>query len=173
MDDCWCIIRHLPPPRQQGLRITSRYTDPAEAFNDCLNSVHPQVKFTRESEEDYKIAFLDVQLTRLPNGILTTQIFRKPSNTNVILKPQSCNDPRIFTASFKGELCHASRLCTSPSQTKKEDGFILDVYEDNGHNQESLQTIADTYIPPTPGSKNKNTVNSTNTQHQTPGPSHI
>ena len=47
-----------------------------------------------EEEEDNAIAFLDVFVTRQNDGTFTTKIYRKPSNTNIGLKPQSCQDPK-------------------------------------------------------------------------------
>ena len=47
MDNCWGYItsrQYLGP----GLRSNDTLTDPAEAFNQCLNSVHPRIKFTHE-----------------------------------------------------------------------------------------------------------------------------
>ena len=148
MDDCWCVIHTPPAPRRPGLRSSDPpRSDPAVEFNNCLNSVHERVQFTRE-EEDKLIAFLDVHVTRESDGSLSTKIFRKPSNTNIGLKPQSCQDPKIVEASFKGELCRCYRLCTSLEQTQKEIQFTLDLYEDNGHNREKVKKIADGYSPP-------------------------
>ena len=146
MDDCWTAIQ-TNPPRRPGLRSTANYTDPAESFNDILNSVHPRVKFTREAEVDDSIAFLDVHLTRDNEGKLSTKIYRKPTNTNIIIKPHSCHNPAIHAATFKGEICRATRLCTSPTQTKKEIDFALNVYEDNGHDRKKLEQIAASYTP--------------------------
>jgi hypothetical protein len=95
MDDCWCGIK-CQPPRRLALRSSINYIDPTEAFNNCLNEVHNRVKFTREAEEDGKIAFLDVLITRKDNGSMTTQIYRKPSNTNVIICPNSCHDSKFM-----------------------------------------------------------------------------
>jgi hypothetical protein len=132
MDDCWCVLRYQPAPRCPGLRSgASCQTDPAEDFNQCLNDVHGRVKFTQEDEVDGQSAFFDVKLTRLDNGVITC-IHRKPSNTNIIIKPQSCQNPSI-AISFKRELCRAHRFCTSPTQAKKEVTFTLDVFDDNGH----------------------------------------
>jgi hypothetical protein len=153
------MIKHQPPPRRPGLLTqtgsgqqirssTAHCLDPAADFNDCLNAVHNRVKFTREEEVDGAIAFLDVHLTRLPNGKITTCIYRKPSNTNIITGPTSCQEPTISISTFKSELCRAHRLCTSPTQTKKEIRFTLDVFEDNGHNRHKLSTIAEGYTPP-------------------------
>ena len=171
MDDCWSTI--LQPPHRPGLRSNTTPRDPVAEFNDCLNAVHERVQFTREEEEENAIAFLDVHITRLEDGRLTTKIYRKPSNTNIGLKPQSCQDPKTATASFKGELCRCYRLCSSPEQTKKELEFVLDLYEDNGHNRAKLKHIADMYTPPTmnnnnSSNNNNNSKTKTKTRPKTP-----
>ena len=131
MDDCWCVLEFPPPPRRHGLRSNNQRVDPAAAFNDCLNEVHPRVQFTREEEEDKSIAFLDVYLTRQDNGKISTRVYRKSSNTNITIKPQSCQNPLTVIATFKGELCRAHKLCSTAEQTQKEIDFLLDLYEDN------------------------------------------
>ena len=109
-------------------------------------------------EENQSIAFLDVYITRLDDGSLSTRVFRKPSNTNIGLKAQSCQDPQTAVANFKGEMCRASRLCSSPSQVKKEVEFTLDLFEDNGHNRQKFESIAKSYRP-SAQKKNKQTNN--------------
>ena len=42
------------------------------------------------------------------------QPYCKPSNTNLINKPQSCQPPETSTATCKGELCRAYRISSSP-----------------------------------------------------------
>ena len=154
MDNCWCLIKTPPAPRRPGLRSSdATRQNPAEDFNQCLNAVHSRVQFTREEEENDSIAFLDVYVTRHGDGTLSTGIYRKPSNTNIGLKPQSCQDPKTVVASFKGELCRCFRLCTSLEQTKKEIQLTLDLYEDNGHDRRKLQRIADEFEPPTTSKK--------------------
>ena len=90
MDDCFCTV--ADPPLRPGLRSRSTpRRNPAEEFNDCLNSVHPRVQFTREEEEDKSIAFLDALVTRHDDGSLTIQVLRNISiNTNISIKPHSC-----------------------------------------------------------------------------------
>ena len=156
MDEIWCVIKAPHIPRRSGLRSNNQpRNNPADDFRGCLNAVHPRVQFTMEEEEENSIAFLDAHVTRHEDGKLTTKIYRKPSNTNIGIKPQSCQDPKIVIASFKGELCRCFRLCTSPEQTKKEIQFTLDLYEDNGNDRKKLQAIADAYDPPLQTSKNK------------------
>ena len=175
MDDCWCLMPH----RRPGLRNSAENpSDPAADFNDCLNSVHERVQFTREEEEDRSIAFLDTLVTREENGKLSTKIYRKPSNTNITIKPNSCQHPNTSIATFKGELCRAYRLCSSIEQAKKEIAFTIDLFEDNGHNRKLLESIANTYEPPSQENHNNNRKNNnkgTNKQnhHQETIPSNL
>ena len=149
MDDVWCLVPH----RRPGLRSsTAEPTDPAVEFNNCLNDVHPRVQFTREDELEGSIAFLDVLLKRQDNRSISTSIYRKPSNTNITIKLQSCQHPSTSIANFKGELCRAYRLCSSPEQVKKEIA--------NGHNRKTLEKSADSYTPPTLQKHNEKRENS-------------
>ena len=126
MDDCWCTINS--PPVCTGLRSgNTQERNPAADFNECLNAVHERVQFTREEEEEKSIAFLDVFVTRNDDGTLSTRVYRKPSNTNISIKPNSCQEPKTSLASFKGELCRCHRLCSSPEQIQKEINFTLDL----------------------------------------------
>ena len=152
MDDIWCIM----PYRREGLRSSpNNNTDPAIEFNDCLNSVHERVQFTREEEENNSIAFLDVLITKENDGKLSTSVYRKPSNTNLTIKPQSCQHPSTAIATFKSEICRAHRLCSTEEQTKKEIEFVTQMFEDNGHNVHKLKKIAEEYTPPSVGQHKK------------------
>ena len=107
MDDVFGTIRKANLPRRPGLRPRPTSSDPAADFNQALNDVHPRVQFTREPEVDGKLAFLDVELTRLPNGRISTRLYRKPTATNVTQKPHSCQPPSLVQSTIKGEICRA------------------------------------------------------------------
>ena len=140
MDDILCSITSRQYIRS-GLRSNSNNNnDPALDFKECLSSVHPRVKFTHEEEENNKIAFLDVLIERHEDGSLSTSLYRKPTNTNVLIRPESCHDPKVHAATFKGELCRATRLCSSTESLKREKAFIIQMYEDNGHDRKLLET---------------------------------
>ena len=169
MDDCWCLIQYPRP----GLRNATSTSDPAAEFNDCLNSIHERVQFTREEESEKSIAFLDVWVSRKDDGKLQTSIYRKPSNTNVTVKPQSCQHPGTVIATFKGEICRAHRLCSTLEQTKKEIDFAINLFEDNGHDRKLLESVARSYTPPqmdqkSTKSKCKSNINAVQTRsHET------
>ena len=58
-----------------------------------LNSVHPSLSFTMELEHDGSIPFLGTVLTRC-GGTLTTEVYKKPTDTGLILHFQSHVDSR-------------------------------------------------------------------------------
>lgn len=160
MDDIWCLFQYGRP----GLR-NSTASDPAVDFNDCLNAVHPRVQFTREMEENNTITFLDILLTREPNGKFSSTVYRKPSNTNITIKPQSCQHPSTVIATFKGDLCRAHRICSSKEAFDKQAQFLVNLFSDNGHRRETLEEIAKNFQPPTlqtQTNKNKKQTTKTN-----------
>nr|VZI00771.1 unnamed protein product [Spirometra erinaceieuropaei] len=68
--------------------------DKLSGFQDLLNSIFPDIQFTREDEEDEKLPFLDVLVTRTPDGKLSTTVYRKATNTTQFLNYHS-NHPLV------------------------------------------------------------------------------
>ena len=54
----------------------------AHELPQFLNSLHPNIKFTIEEEEDASLPFLDILLTR-GNDRLTTAVYRKATHSGV------------------------------------------------------------------------------------------
>ncbi|BHF63764.1 hypothetical protein SprV_0200675900 [Sparganum proliferum] len=50
-------------------------------FQDLFNSIFPDIQSTREEEHAEQLPFLDVLVTRTPNGELNTTVYRKATNT--------------------------------------------------------------------------------------------
>ena len=59
-----------------------------ELINE-INSFHPTIKFTADWSKE-KVSFLDVDVT-LNNGVLSTELFVKPTETHQFLDPTSCH----------------------------------------------------------------------------------
>ncbi|XP_068699268.1 uncharacterized protein [Montipora foliosa] len=75
-------------------RIWKRYVDDTftildrgnvDSFLQHLNNQQPSIRFTMETENDYKLAFLDTAVSREPDGRLTTSVYRKPTHTDQYL----------------------------------------------------------------------------------------
>ena len=73
--------------------VTMPNTESATDFLQVLNSVHPSLSFTMELEHDGSIPFLGTVLTRC-GGTLTTEVYRKPTDTGLLLHFQSHVDSR-------------------------------------------------------------------------------
>ena len=72
-------------------RIWKRYVDNTFTILDCgnvdsflqqFNNQQPSIRFTMETENDYKLAFLDTAFPREPDGRLTTSVYRKLTHTD-------------------------------------------------------------------------------------------
>ena len=119
VDDLLARFRIQPPEGQRAI----------DNFMDCLNQVHPRIQFTVEKEKDECIAFLDCHIRRLPNGKVATTVYRKESDTNLVINPRSNQHPGNVIGTFKGFLCRAHRVCSTPQLFKEEIDNLLDIWE--------------------------------------------
>ena len=83
---------HHPP------KVWKRYVDDTfvvikreylQQFFNFLNSTEPTVQFTKETESNGVLAFLDVKLTRENTGYLDYTVYRKPTHTDGYLNFRS------------------------------------------------------------------------------------
>ena len=61
-----------------------------ETFINFLNSSHDTIKFTEEHSRE-SISFLDVKVSVSEGGVLTTDLFCKPTDTHQYLHKKSCH----------------------------------------------------------------------------------
>ncbi|BHF72050.1 hypothetical protein SprV_0401511300 [Sparganum proliferum] len=88
-------------------------------FQNLLNSIFPEIQFTREDEEAEKLPFLDVLVTRTTDGKLSTTVYRKASNTTLILNYHS-NHPLVHKRDCVGALFDRVKThCSEPEGTMK------------------------------------------------------
>nr|VZI49043.1 unnamed protein product [Spirometra erinaceieuropaei] len=59
--------------------------DMLQHFHSLLHAALPDIKFTREEEQEQQSAFLDVLVRRNLNGELETAVYRKTTNTTQLL----------------------------------------------------------------------------------------
>jgi hypothetical protein len=81
-----------------------------------FNNINPTLKFTMEEEKDNSISFLDLNITRTHNIMLS--IYRKPTTMDNITPNSSCHPYEQKTAAVR-YLAH--RLITYPLDDPQKD----------------------------------------------------
>jgi hypothetical protein len=67
-----------------------------------LNSIEERVQWTMELEEERKLPFTDILITRLDNKLIT-KVYRKATHTNKYInwRSRSCNAKEILIGTMK------------------------------------------------------------------------
>ena len=107
-----------------------QHTNIQDIQND-FNMIHPNIKFTSETETNNKINYLDITIHRTPTNWVTS-IYRKPTFSDTII-PYSSNHPAQHKYAAIRYLYH--RLDTyhlKGSEYKKETDTIHNILTNNG-----------------------------------------
>lgn len=105
-----------------------------------MNSQHPSTQFTMEIEEEGKLNFLDLTLTRTTAGI-EYEIYRKPTHTDTVI-PASSNHTRAHRMAAFNSMAH--RLMNIPltnEKFEKEVNTILQIGTSNGYQKEEIRSV--------------------------------
>ena len=101
--------------------------DKVDSFLKHLNSQQPTIRFTMETENDNKIAFLDASVSREPDGRLTTSVYRKLTHTDQYLAYDSHHPQSVKRGIVKCLYDRVKRLVTKPSVTSAEKKHLSSV----------------------------------------------
>ena len=113
---------HMSKLRELGVNIWLRYVDDifatlqnkkqAHAILAFLNSLHPQLKFTTESETNKTLSFLDTTVRR-DIGKYSTTVYHKKTFTGVYLNWFSLTAKRYKIGLIKGLLSRICKICST------------------------------------------------------------
>ena len=119
--------------------VDMKWTESEENLNrffDHANNVHPTIKFTHETSRN-NISFLDTYTTS-ENGIMSTDIYNKPTDKHQYLSPQSCH-PKHCTKSIPySQALRIKRICSNEQTTKKRLGELKCHLKKRGYNNASI-----------------------------------
>ena len=90
------------------------------AFFDHINKVNKFIKFTQESIQDGKLAFLDCSVRVLSNGHLDTSVYRKDTHTDQYLLFDS-HHPLVHKLGVIRTLFHRADTISSTETNKREE----------------------------------------------------
>ncbi len=87
-----------------------------------LNSLHPAIEFTSESEKRGNLNFLQVSVTKDTgnHSNYRTTVYRKPTHTNLYTKWKSAHPPTQKLGIFHSLLWTAKRICKSKKDYSEE-----------------------------------------------------
>ena len=91
----------------------------ATAFLSTLNECHPAIQFTMEVAENNKLPFLGMMIEK-NDCHLTTSVYRKPTDTGLLLHYQSHVDQRYKRSLLNTMLNRAYRLSSTKESFTKE-----------------------------------------------------
>ncbi|BHF83708.1 hypothetical protein SprV_0902685200 [Sparganum proliferum] len=118
-------VAGLPTPQTEVL-------DPVLTFQEHMNVVLPDIRFTMEEEEDNQLAFLDVLVCRNDCGGLKSKVFRKAKNMMKLLN-FNINHPISHKRSFARTLYrHVETHCSEPEDKIAELQYLRRVFKFNG-----------------------------------------
>nr|VZI30387.1 unnamed protein product [Spirometra erinaceieuropaei] len=102
-------------------------------FHTILNSVFPDIQFTREAEVNNQLTFLDVLVHRKANGSLRTTVYRKATNTRQVLSYYS-NHPLCHKRSCVRTLYkRAETHCSEAADKVAELHYLRRMFISNGY----------------------------------------
>ena len=97
-----------------------------------VNSVHSNLQFTCETENNGEISFLDVKITRLSNGCHQREIFRKSTSTNQYIHFDSFVPRHLKQNLIRCLVSRARAICT-PDRIQNELLIIKQIFMQNGY----------------------------------------
>ena len=102
-------------------------TDAAADFLATLNGLHPSLKFTMELPSENMIPFIGIQIIK--NGTeLEIRVYRKPTNTGLLLHFQSHVDKRYKTGLLKTMLHRAHALSSTTEAFNEECAKLRSIF---------------------------------------------
>ena len=116
-------------------------------FLQHMNNQQPSIRFTMETENNNKLAFLDTAVSREPDGRLTTSVYRKPTHTDQYLAYDSHHPQSVKRGIVKCLYERAKRLVTKPSVISEEKKHLSSVLASNGYPFSFLQKLTKTGRP--------------------------
>ena len=137
------LEKSIIPRLRVNMPLWKRYMDDTFTFVkkhqitnviSVLNSFHPNIKFTYETERGNRISFLDVLLTRTENGQIDTSVYRKPTNNNIYIHWNAYGPKQWKTGTLSGIIRRAYDICSTKEALSSEVDFIQKVFtEINGY----------------------------------------
>ena len=131
------LENELVPTLNDKMRVWLRYVDDTftiikedqiENIIGVLNNYHASIKFTHEIENVGNLPFLDVKVTRNMDGVFSTSVYRKQTDTNIYVHWKA-HAPKIWKiGTLKGLFRRAFLVSSDENRLKLEIEFLKQVF---------------------------------------------
>ena len=107
--------------------------DKTEDILQTINSITEGIKFTKEDEQDNKLAFLDVLLTKTDDGTIETQVYRKKTHTDQILNFNSNHPTQHKVSCIKTLFNRVETHCSTKYAKTQERKYLYSIFTKNNY----------------------------------------
>ena len=115
-------------------------------FHEHINQQHPNIQFTIEEEKDGQLAFLDVQVTRSPDGLITS-VYCKPTHTDRYIPFHSHHHQRTTTGVLRCMRDRAYQICSNTTR-EPELECLKEVFQANGFPEDLVRKTLTSHSTP-------------------------
>nr|XP_022905894.1 uncharacterized protein LOC111417759 [Onthophagus taurus] len=105
-----------------------------------INTLHENIQFTLETEQDNRINFLDITIIKTDNE-LQFKIFRKKTQTDIVIPQDSNHEYTHKLAAFRAYTHRALHTRLQEDEMKKETTIIKQICKNNGYKPDIIDKI--------------------------------
>ena len=111
--------------------------DSLSTFHDCLNSIHPNIKFTIEVEKNGCLPFLDILIYKTAHGTLGHRVYRKPTHTDLYLNKNSHHHP-LQKSTVLRTLLHRAIMVSDSDSLPDEISHLCTTFKQNNYSNRDI-----------------------------------
>lgn len=114
-----------------------------QQIHQHLNNLHHKIQFTKETEQNNSINFLDLTIKN-DNGTHKFEIYRKPTTTDTIINNNSCHPNSHKSAFFKSMVNRIVNLPLDTTAIQKEIDTLQYIAQQNAYNPAIVKKLYNT-----------------------------
>ena len=120
-----------------------------DAFYKELNNAHNNLQFTMETVDtsSNSLPFLDVEISITQSETFSTKVYRKPTNTNVLMHHQAVAPTKWKTSIIRCFLNRAYRLSSTEELYNCEVDNIRRIFRANGYPITTIDAVISAFSP--------------------------
>ncbi|CAJ0959600.1 unnamed protein product, partial [Ranitomeya imitator] len=109
-----------------------------DMFMMDLNSNDLNIRLTHTSNSDF-VEFLDVTVKRGPNGEINSDVYRKPTSTNLLLHASSSHPRHMIQSVPVGQFLRLRRICSSDTDFERQAEDLKNRFLERGYSRRVLK----------------------------------